>query len=189
MARPRRVTVWLAAITALSLATLPTNANAASVEQSASIPWVLHVEVNCTQPMGPVSTDVADILFVNDTNLEGFDNYTLVNGGNYNYSDFTSAGLNLTNVSEIVIMGHPPSTCPNASIQEMDVNVSAGGVFPVNLTFSPSNSTTVTPLPLPLATPGPIVPMFIQLVGVGVVVLALWFYVIALRRTTEVLEI
>jgi hypothetical protein len=171
------VTVWLAAITALSLATLPTSANAASVEQSASIPWVLHVSINCTQPTRSVPTDVADIVFVNNTDLEGFNNYTLVNG------------LNLTNVSEVVIMGHPPSACLNASVQEVDVNVSAGGMFPVNLTFSPSNSSVITPLPLPLAAPGPIVPLFIQLVGVGVVVLALWFYVIALRRTTEVLDI
>ena len=144
--------------------------------------------MNCTQPRTIVPTALADIVFVNNTDIEGFDNYTLDSGHAYTYNDFAAVGLNLTNVSEVVVMAHPPSFCPGSVLQEDDVNVSLGGFYFVNITFGPVNTSGIIILPLPPSSPGPILPVFVQLVGIGVVALAFWFYVIALRRTTEVVQ-
>lgn len=159
-----------------------------SPTSSARSPWALGVHMNCTQPTAVVPTALADIVFVNSTGIEGFDNYTLNSGHTYAYNDFAAVGLNLTNVSEVVVMAHPPSSCPESVVQEDDVNVSLGGFYFVNITFGPVNTSGVIILPLPPSSPGPILPLFVQLVGVGVVALAFWFYVIALRRTTEVVQ-
>ena len=177
---------WVTALVFASVLLLP--GVRASPAPSASSPWALGIYMNCTQPKAAVLSATADIVFVNDTNLEGFDNYTLYSGQAYTYNDFAAVGLNLTNVSEVVIMSHPPASCPGAVLQENDVNLSKGGYYPVNVTFGPVNTTGITTLPLPPSSPGPIVPLFVQLVGIGVVALAFWFYVIALRRTTEVVQ-
>lgn len=160
----------------------------ASPTPSARSPWSLGVQMNCTQPKTVVPTALADVVFVNSTGIEGFDNYTLNSSHTYTYNDFAAVGLNLTNVSGVVVMAHPPSSCPGSVVQEDDVNVSLGGSYFVNITFGPVNTSGVIILPLPPSSPGPILPLFVQMVGVGVVALAFWFYVIALRRTTEVVQ-
>ena len=156
----------------------------ASPTPLARSPWSLDVSLNCTQSKSVVPSALADIVFVNTTDIEGFDNYTLDSGHAYDYNDFAAVGLNLTNVSEVVVMAHPPSSCPGSVLQENDLNVTRGGSYFVNVTFGPVNTSGVVVLPLPPSAPGPILPLFVPLVGVGVVALAFWFYVIALRRTT-----
>ncbi len=182
----RGARTWVAALILASFLLLPV-AKAAPTP-SARSPWSVYVYLNCTQPKAVVSSTLADVVFVNNTSLEGFDNYTLRSGGVYTYNDFAAVGLNLTNVSEIVVMAHPPSSCPHSVVQEDDLNVSLGGFYFMNATFGPVNTSGVTILPLPPSTPGPVLPLFVQLVGVGVVALAFWFYVIALRKTTEVVQ-
>ena len=181
-----RARTWVTALVLASFLLLPVAK--ASPPPLARSPWVLGVYLNCTQPKSVVPSALVDIVFVNGTDLEGFDNYTRDSGHTYTYNDFAAVGLNLTNVSEIVIMAHPPSSCPRSVLQEDDLNVSLGGFYFVNITFGPVNTSGTTILPLPSSSSGPVVPLFVQLVGVGVVVLAFWFYVIALRRTTEVVQ-
>lgn len=184
----REASPWVTALvlTGLLLFILPMAK--ASPMPLARSPWSLGVHMNCTHPGVVVPTARADIAFVNNTDIEGVDNYTLDSGHTYTYNDFAAVGLNLTNVSEVVVMAHPPSSCPGSVLQEDDVNVSLGGYYSVNVTFAPVNTSGITILPLPPSSPGPVLPLFLQLIGVGVVALALWFYVIALRRTTEVMQ-
>ena len=186
----REASTWVTALVLAALLLFPLPMAKASPTPLALTrsPWSLGVHMNCTQPRFVVPTALADIVFVNNTDIEGVDNYTLNSGHTYDYIDFAAVGLNLTNVSEVVVMVHPPSSCPGSVLQEDDVNVSLGGFYFVNITFAPVNTSGITILPLPPSSPGPVLPLFIQLVGIGVVALSFWFYAIALRRTTEVVH-
>ena len=116
----------------------------------------------------PVSQAVADFLFINDTDLEPVENFSVSDGANYTYSDF--AGMNLTNVSTVLVLGHPLSGFPAATGPQVEVdNVSSRSSVAIDLVWT-SSSLSILPPPNgngSLSPPPPAFPLFLQLVGVG----------------------
>ena len=116
----------------------------------------------------PVSQAVADLLFINDTDLEPVENFTLSNGANYTYSNFT--GMNLTNVTSVLVVGHPLTGFPRATPAQTEIdNLSSQSTVALDLVWASSSPST---LPPPsgngsLSPPPPAFPLFLQLVGVG----------------------
>ncbi len=116
----------------------------------------------------PVSQAVADLLFINDTDLEPVENFTLSNGANYTCSNFT--GMNLTNVTSVLVVGHPLTGFPRATPAQTEIdNLSSQSTVALDLVWTSSSY----PSPPPPTTngsfspPPPAFPLFLQLLGVG----------------------
>ena len=131
----------------------------------------------------PVSQAVADFLFINDTGLEPVENFSVSNGANYTYSDF--AGLNLTNVSTVLVLGHPLSGFPGATEAQAEVdNISSQTKVAIDLVWT-SSSPSILPPPNgngSLSPPPPAFPLFLQLVGVGLFLAFTLLVVAGLRK-------
>ncbi len=131
----------------------------------------------------PVPQAVADFLFINGTDLEPIENLSVSNGANYTYADF--AGMNLTNVSTVLVLGHPLSGSPNATGAQAEVdNVSSQTSVAVDLVWT-SSSSLILPPPTgngSLSPPPPAFPLFLQLVGVGLFLAFTLLLVAGLRK-------
>ncbi|MDE1820936.1 MAG: hypothetical protein KGJ23_11215 [Euryarchaeota archaeon] len=131
----------------------------------------------------PVSQAVADFLFLNETDLEPVENFSVSNGANYTYSDF--AGMNLTNVSTVLVLGHPLSGLPGATEAQVEVdNVSSQSSIAIDLVWT-NSSPSIPPPPSgngSLSPPPPAFPLFLQLVGVGLFLAFTLLLVAGLRK-------
>lgn len=133
----------------------------------------------------PVSSALIDLFFVNNSSAEPIENFSVSNGGSYAISDFS--GLNLTNVTNVIVgasnlTGFPNSTLPLVEVDNLtsSSNVTLDLVW-VNETtgFVPiwSNGTFVVP-------PPPF-PLFLQLVGVGLFLAFSFLVVLGLSRVVS----
>ena len=137
---------------------------------------------NHTRPLASV---VADLLLVNATNATPVDNFTLSNGANYTGSDF---GASLTDVTDVMVFVAPAGAYANASYYSSDVNVTAGGVIPLDVQLSPANATVPgnTTTIFPPSPNLPTLPLLLGLVGVGLLAFSGWLGFLGLRRMTGV---
>ncbi len=148
-----------------------------------TFPVFLSFHNSSSNSTAPVAQAVADFLFINDTDLEPVENFSVSNGANYTYSDF--AGMNLTNVSTVLVLGHPLSGLPGATEAQAEVdNVSTQSSVVIDLVWT-SSSPTILPPPSgngSLSPPPPAFPLFLQLVGVGLFLAFTLLLVAGLRK-------
>ena len=120
------------------------------------------------------------VLFLGDE-PQLYDNFTLVNGTNYTSSGFP--GLNLTNLTTVLVDVYSPVGCGCADAQAEYDNLSGDPTLPLNVVFQ-QNSTAVglPPPPPPGSDTAAPFPAFLRLVGVGVAIALTFLVIQGLRR-------
>ena len=128
----------------------------------------------------PVGQTEGAVLFLGDE-PQLYDNFTLVNGTNYTSSDFP--GLNLTNLTTVLVDVYSPVGCGCADAQAEYDNLSGDPTLPLNVTFQQNGTAVGLPPPPPPGsdTAAPF-PAFLRLVGVGVAIALTFLVIQGLRK-------
>ncbi len=128
----------------------------------------------------PVDQTEGALLFLGDQ-AQLYDNFTLANATNYTSSDFP--GLDLTNLTTVLVDVYSPVGCGCADVQTEYDNLSGDPTLPLDVVFR-QNATTVglPPPPPPGSNTAAPFPAFLRLVGVGVAVALTFLVIQGLRK-------
>lgn len=133
----------------------------------------------------PVSQAEGAVLFLG-TQFQPYDNLTLQNGSNYTSSDFP--GVDLSNLSTVLVDVYAPAGCPCSDAQVEFDNLSGDPTLPLDVVFHENGTTVGLPLPPVDGGDAPF-PAFLQLVGVGVAVALTYLVIQGLRKLARPLGI
>lgn len=178
--------VVLLLVAAVSLAGTVGGARA-SVASSPADASNLTLQVNLavynatTNQSVPVSQTLGAVIFLNASAGQAFDNFTLSNNGNYTTSDF--GGFNLSSISTVLVDAYAPPRCGCSDVQQEFDNLSGTPTLSLNAVFEPNGTSIGVLLPPPNTGPAASpFPLFLQLVGVGVLATLAYFVVVGLRK-------
>ena len=122
-----------------------------------------------------VNSALTGWLFFNATASEEIENFSVTNGAQYTYSNFSS--IDLTDISTVVVGGGDASGLANATAQLVDYgNLSQQSTVTVSLNFSALTLPTGPSPPPPGSSQGSSLPfaLFLQLAGVALFALVVF---------------